>query len=157
MVSDALLLLLAVDGGGGRPELPLGSAGLPIGLAGGILVTPGLHLIHGNTRRAVISSLIRGGAVALFALAVDIWNTDDNGTSCANQDHCVDIDIGADELIVGGLAMVAAGGAITYVVTEYFRFSRVPVASPAPPRATVLPTAYLRPDGGGGFGFVGRF
>ena len=37
-----------------------------------------------------------------------------------------------------------------------FFFSRVPVAAPPQPRATIVPTAYLRP-GGGGLGLVGTF
>jgi len=60
------------------------------------------------------------------------------------------------DIILLGMTLVALGGAITYVFIDDFFFSRVPVAAPPRPRATVVPTAYVRP-GGGGLGLVGTF
>jgi hypothetical protein len=155
MLSDALFLLLAVDGGGGRPELPTGSAGLPLGLVGGVTTPSALHFIHGNKRRAGFGLLVRGGVVGFVALAGGALNNT-TSSSCANMDHCSGIDIDGGDLVLAGLMLVAAGGGITYAVSEYFGVSRVAVGAPPRPRATVMPTAYLRPSGGG-LGLVGSF
>jgi hypothetical protein len=149
ILSDTLFLLLANDRG---QETSLGSAGLPIGLVGIVAVPPALHLIHGNPRRAGFGLLVRGVTVGLYAAAV--LSASDSSAPCPGDAACVDIDSG--DIVLLGLTLIALGGAITYVFIDDFFFSRVPAAVPPRPRATVVPTAYLRP-GGGGLGLVGVF
>jgi len=150
ILSDTLFLLLADDRG---HETGLGSAGLPIALVGLAAAPPALHLIHGNARRAGFGLLVRGVTVGLYAATVLTQQQGSN--SCNGQDGgCVDIS--DSDIAMFGLTLIALGGAITYVIIDDFFFSRVPVAAPPQPRATVVPTAYLRP-GGGGLGLAGTF
>jgi len=157
ILSDTLFLLIAGDGANQRPESGLGSAGFTVGLLGVAVVPSALHFVHGNRRRAGIGLLVRGGVVAFVA---SVWAASNDSTStsssCAGMDHCSGIDIDGGDLVLGGLALVALGGGITYAVSEYFWRSRVPVAAPPRPRATVIPTATLHP-GGGGLGLLGTF
>ncbi len=148
ILSDTLFLLLANDRG---QETRFGAAGLPIGLVGIVAVPPALHLIHGNPRRAGFGLLVRGVTVGLYAAAV--LSSSDSSTPCPGDAACVNIDSG--DIVLLGMTLIALGGAITYVFIDDFFFSRVPAAPPRP-RATVVPTAYLRP-GGGGLGLVGTF
>ena len=149
ILSDTLFLLVANDRG---HETALGSAGLPIGLVGIVAAPPALHLIHGNTRRAAFGLLVRGVTVGLYSAA--ILSANDSSSTCTGDGCGPDINEG--DIILLGMTLVALGGAITYVFIDDFFFSRVPVAAPPRPRATVVPTAYVRP-GGGGLGLVGTF
>ena len=149
ILSDTLFLLVANDRG---HETALGSAGLPIGLVGIVAAPPAFHLIHGNKRRAAFGLLVRGVTVGLYSAA--ILSANDSSSTCAGDGCGPDINDG--DIILLGMTLVALGGAITYVFIDDFFFSRVPVAAPPRPRATVVPTAYLRP-GGGGLGLVGTF
>ena len=150
ILSDTLFLLVANDRG---HETALGSAGLPIGLVGIVAAPPALHLIHGNNRRAAFGLLVRGVTVGLYAASV-LSSNESSNTPCPGDAACVNIDSG--DVVLLGLTLIAVGGAITYVFIDDFFFSRVPVAAPPRPRATVVPTAYLRP-GGGGLGLIGTF
>ena len=131
ILSDTLFLLIAGDGANERPESGLGSTGFTVGLLGVAVVPSALHFVHGNRRRAGIGLLVRGGVVAFVA---SVWAASSDSTStsssCAGMDHCSGIDIDGGDLVLGGLALVALGGGITYAVSEYFWLSRVPVAAP---------------------------
>lgn len=154
IVSDTLFLILAGDGANQRPEFGLGSAGLTVGLLGIVVVPPALHFIHGNPRRAGFGLLVRGLTIGLWTAAFILPRG--GGNSCNGQDGCVGIDIGADDVVLFGLAVAAVGGAITYAFIDDFWFSRVPEPPSSSPPATVVPMFYPRP-GGGGLSLVGTF
>jgi len=150
ILSDTTFLLLANDRG---RETRFGAAALPIGLVGIVAVPPALHLIHGNPKRTVYGLIVRGVTVGLYYATV-LSSNESSNTPCPGDAGCVNIDSG--DIVLLGMTFIALGGAITYAFIDDFFFSRVPVAAPPRPRATVVPTAYLRP-GGGGLGLVGTF
>ena len=153
-MSDTLFLILAGDGANQRPESGLGPPVLTVGLLGIVVVPPALHFIHGNPRRAGFGLLVRGLTIGLWTAAFIVPRG--GGNSCNGQDGCVGIDIGADDVVLFGLAVAAVGGAITYAFIDDFWFSRVPVSPSSSPPATVVPMFYPRP-GGGALGLVGTF
>jgi hypothetical protein len=151
ILSDALFLMLAADGNNANPESGLGSAGLPIGLAGLALVPPALHVVHGNPRRAAFGFLVRSVAVGLWGVAV---LSDKDSGSCNGQDSCAGISSGDVALV--GMAVAAALGAGIYVFIDDFWYSRTPAAPAARPLLTMAPSLSLRSDGGV-VGLAGRF
>jgi hypothetical protein len=147
IVSDTLFLMLADDRG---HETGLGKYGLPLGLLGVAVGAPALHWIHGNRRRAGFGLLVRGLTVTLFEAAV---LSGGGGGQCSG-DSCGGPDSG--DFVLVGLAFVSIAGAVAYAFIDDFWFSNVPVQAAPRPRGAIVPTAYVRP-GGGGLGLVGAF
>ena len=140
MLSDALFLMVATDGNAPHPELPIGSAGYPIGLAGVIVGAPALHYLHGNPGRARVGLVVRGITVPLFALAQRTLD---------RQSDAVD----AGVFVLGGLGFAAAGVAVVFALIDDIWYARAPAP---PPRVAVAPT-WFAGRGGGGVGLLGLF
>lgn len=140
-LSDALFLMVATDGNNSNPELPIGSAGYPLGLAGVIGGAPALHYLHGNPHRAGVGLLVRGLTVPLFALA----QTTLNRPSESGPD--------AGDFFLAALGVAAAATAVVFAFIDDIWYAR----APAPARATALAPTWFVNRSGGGVGLVGVF
>jgi hypothetical protein len=141
-LSDALFLLVAGDGRVSDPELPTGSAGYKLGLAGVIVGAPTIHYLHGNRQRAIVGLIVRGLTVPLWALA-------QNSDSGEHPDD--------GDFFIVGLGIGAAGAAIVFAVIDDIWYARAPAPAPAPARTTAVAPTWFMNRGGGGLGVVGVF
>jgi hypothetical protein len=140
-LSDTPFLLVAGDGRVSDPELPTGSAGYKLGLAGVIVGAPTIHYLHGNRQRAIVGLIVRGLAVPLWALA-------QNTNSGEHADE--------DDFFLVGLGIAATGAAVVFAFIDDIWYARAP--APAPARTTAIaPTWFMNRGGGGGIGVVGVF
>jgi hypothetical protein len=140
-LSDALFLMVATDGHNADPELPLGSVGYPVGLAGVVGGAPALHYLHGNPQRARVGLLVRGLTVPLFALA----QTSLSGQSMNGPD--------SGDYVLAALGSAAALTAAVFALVDDVWYAR----APAPARATAMAPTWFVGRGGGGVGLLGVF
>jgi hypothetical protein len=140
-LSDALFLMVATDGHNADPELPLGSAGYPVGLAGLIGGAPAIHYLHGNPRRARVGLVVRGITVPLFALA----QTSLSGSSTNGPD--------GGDYALAALGTAAAVTAVVFALIDDIGYAR----APAPARETALAPTWFVGHGGAGVGLLGLF
>jgi hypothetical protein len=141
-LSDLFFLMVAADGRVSDPELPTGSAGYRLGLAGLIAGAPTIHYLHGNPRRAGVGLIVRGLTVPLWALA----QTHDDGQSDMFPD--------SGDFALVGLGLAGAATAFVFALIDDIWYAR----APAPARTTAIaPTWFMSRGGGGGVGLVGVF
>ncbi|HEY4187996.1 MAG TPA: hypothetical protein VGP07_23170 [Polyangia bacterium] len=153
-LSDVLFLAIAADGSNQHTESGLGSAGLPIGLLGLVLVPPAIHYVHGNPRRAVVGGIVRGVTASLWGAVLSSENTQ-GGPSCDGEGHCPGLIEDSDIALIG-LATAALIGTVVFVAIDDLFFARAAVDRAPPPSLTLAPALFLRADGGV-VGMAGRF
>jgi hypothetical protein len=140
-LSDAVFLLVATDGNTPNPELPIGAAGYPVGLAGLVVGAPALHYLHGNSHRARVGLLVRGLTVPLWALVqTTLSGQSDNGPS-------------GGDFLLAGLGVAAAATAVVFAFIDDIWYAR----APAPAHTTALAPTWFMNRAGGGIGLVGVF
>jgi len=140
-LSDAFFLLVATDGNNSNPELPIGAAGYPLGLAGLVVGAPALHYLHGNPHRARVGLVVRGLTVPLFALV----QTTLSGPSENGPD--------SGDFVLVGLGVAAAATAVVFAFIDDIWYAR----APAPARTTAIAPTWFMHRAGGGVGLVGVF
>ena len=140
-LSDAFFLLVATDGNNPNPELPIGAAGYPLGLAGLVVGAPALHYLHGNPHRACVGLVVRGITVPLWALV----QTTLSGPSENGPD--------SGDFVLAGLGVAAVATAVVFAFIDDIWYAR----APAPARTTALAPTWFMNRAGGGIGLVGVF